>query len=148
MNTITLRAMVKNISSTKKFDNLTFSKNGLFLIYQNELQIEISFSDVDEIYIKKYKLTPFMELICISFPFLFVFMAIQYLPSVMILVCLFSIIPVFLSIINSKWYRFYVRLKDGTSYRKKVATNEKTKIFSIVEKIRAEHIRYNYYGSH
>jgi hypothetical protein len=143
MITMNTGTMPRNLTVNTKFDSITFSKSGLFLKYRNEPEIEIPFADLDQIYIKRHKLNPFLEFIGILFPFLFVFMAIQYLPFyLMILVSIISIIPVFIIIVNYKWYRFYVRLKDGTTFRKKIASNMKTETFSIVAKIRAEYLHY------
>lgn len=84
-----------------------------------------------------------MEFIGILFPFLFVFMAIRYLPfNLMILVSIISILPVFVSITNYKWYRLNVRLNDGTTFRKKIASNMKIENISKIEKIRTEYLYY------
>ena len=53
--------MNRTLTANTKFDSLTFSKNGLFLKYRNKPEIEIPFADLDQIYIKKHKLNPFME---------------------------------------------------------------------------------------
>lgn len=143
MNTITTGAMARTLTSTTKFDSLTFSKNSLFLKYRDEPEIEISFADLDQIYVKKHKLNPMLEFIGISFPFLFVFMAIQYLPfDLMILVSIISMLPVVLIIVNYKWYRLYVRLNDGTVFRKKISSDLKSENISIMEKVRTEYLYY------
>lgn len=135
----------KLTSNTTKFDQLTYSNNALHLQYRDQPKIEISFSDIEKIYIKKHKLNPILEFMGIAFPFMFVFMAIQYFPlNLLIFVSIISILPVFVSVINYKWYRLYVRLYDGTSFRKKISLNLKTENFSILEKVRAEYISYNY----
>lgn len=85
-----------------------------------------------------------MEFMGISFPFLFVYMAINYLTfDLMILLSIILIIPVFMIIMNYKWYSLYVRLNDGTTFRKKIASNMKTENISIVEKVRAGHYYHN-----
>lgn len=61
----------------------------------------------------------------------------------MILVSIFSILTVFVGVINYKWYRLYVRLKDGTSFRKKISFELKTEHFTIIEKVRSEYLYYN-----
>jgi hypothetical protein len=140
MNTGT---MPRTITAKTKFDSLTFSNDGLFLKYRNEPEIEIPFANLDQIYIKKHKLNPLMEFICIAFPFLFVYMAINYLTFyIMILVSIILIIPVFMIIVNYKWYRLYVLLNDGSTFRKKIASNMKTENISIVEKVRTEYLYY------
>jgi len=144
MNINNTGAMTRTLTGNTKFDSLTFSKNGLFLKYRNEPEIEIPFVDLDQIYIKKHKLNPLMEFIGILFPFLLVFMAIQYLPfNLMILVGIVAVLPVCMSIINYKWYRLYVHLNDGTIYRKKIASELKIENISMTEKVRTEYLYYN-----
>jgi hypothetical protein len=144
MNTIKTGAMVRALTSSTRFDSLTFSKNGLLLKYRNKQEIEIPFADLCQIYIKKHKLNPFMEFIGISFPFLFVFMSIQYLPfNIMIFVSIISIILVFMSIVNYKWYVLYVHLNDGTTFRKKISSNLKSENISTIEKVRTEYLYFN-----
>jgi hypothetical protein len=136
--------MPRNIKAKTKFDSLTFSNDGLVLKYKNNEEIEIPFANLDKIYIKRHNLNPFLELMGISIPFVFVFMAINYLPlDLMILVSIISILTVFVGVINYKWYRLYVRLKDGTSFRKKISFELKTEHFTIIEKVRREYIYYN-----
>ena len=143
MNTMNTGAKARTLPGKTKFDSLTFSKKALFLRYRNEPEIEIPFADLDQIYVKKHKLNPLMEFMGISFPFLFVFFAIKYLPfDLMILVSTISIIPVFMIIVNYKWYRLYVRLNDGTTFIKKIASDMKTENISIMEKVRAEYLYY------
>lgn len=144
MNINNTGAMTRNLTGNTKFDSLTFSKNGLFLKYRNEPEIEIPFADLDQIYIKKHKLNPLMEFMGISFPFLFVYMAIKYLTfDLMILVGIVAVLPVFMIIVNYKWYRLYVHHNDGTTFRKKIASDLKTENISMMEKVRTEYLYYN-----
>lgn len=132
--------MPRNITAKTKFDSLTFSNDGLVLKYKNNEEIEIPFDNLDKIYIKRHNLNPFWELMGISIPFVFVFMAINYLPlNLMILVSIISVLSVFVGVINNKWYRLYVRLKDGTSFRKKISFELQTEHFTIIEKVRSEY---------
>ena len=144
MNVVSTRVMTRILPSITKFDSLTFSNDGLILKYKNNEEIEIPFDNLDKIYIKRHNLNIFWELMGISIPFVFVFMAINYLPlNLMIMVSIFSILTVFVGVINYKWYRLYVRLKDGTSFRKKISFELKTEHFTIIEKVRSEYLYYN-----
>ena len=144
MNAVSTRAMTRILSSTTKFDSLSFSNDGLILKCRINQEIEIPFADLDKIYIKRHNLNPFVEFLGISIPFLFMFLAINYLPlNLMILVSIISILSIFFGVINYKWYRLYVRLKDGTSFRKKISFKLKTENFTIIEKVRSEFIYYN-----
>lgn len=134
---------VNKINHSSKFDNMTFSENGLVLKYKNKPQREISFEDVDQIYIKKYKLHPVMKLIGIVSPFLLIYLTLQYFPFDLVIIAgLFTIVPVFMSIINYKWYRLCIRLKDGTTCRKKVPLHLKTENISVLNKVRTEYLYY------
>ena len=144
MNINGIGAMAGRTFSSAKFDLVTFSEKGLLLKFRNKQQIEISFEEIDKVYIKKYKLNPIVELLCISFPFLMVFMDIQYLASnVLILVSIFTVLPVLITVINYKWYRFNVHLKDGTFFSKRVRLDKKTENIVALGKIQRECLYYN-----
>lgn len=130
--------------STSKFDLLTFSEKGLLLKYRNRKQIEIPFEELDKVYIKKYRLNPFVELLCIAFPFLLVFMTIQYFASdLLILGSIITVPPVLITVINYKWYRFNVQLKDGTFFSKRVRFDKKTEDIIALSKIQREYLYHN-----
>lgn len=144
MNAITIGTKTGMTMSTSKFDRLTFSNNGLLLKYRNKQEIEIPFEKLEKVYIKKYKLNPFIEFLCISVPFLFVYIAIQYLTfNLMIVVIIITAIPVLINIVNYKWYRFIVHLKDGTSFSKRVCIHNKSENVNILNKIQKECLSYN-----
>jgi hypothetical protein len=93
--------------------------------------------------IKKYKLNPIIEFLCISFPFLFVFLAIQYLPfDLMVLASFIVVIPVIITVINYKWYQLNILIKDGTLFIKRVSLHKKTENFSILNKVQKEFFNY------
>lgn len=147
MKTIYSYVTVNSIISNSKFDHLTFSEDKLTLHYNKKEQKEISFAQVDQIYIKKRKLNPIMEFIGISSPFFIIYMAMQYTSFDLIIIASFFTIPlVFISVLNYKWYRLCVRLKDGTLYSKRISLYNKTENVSIFEKVRAEYIKYKFYG--
>ena len=143
MNTISFFRKSKASNNTK-FDQLTYSSNGLLIQYLDNPGIEIPFADINKIYIKKHKINPVVEFIGISVPFLSVYLVTQYLPSMLLIVLsIIAILPIFVRLINYKWYRLYIRLHDGSSYRKKITKDVKTESFSVLEKVRAEYINYN-----
>jgi len=134
---------LQKINQNTLFNNVTFSENGLTLTHKNKSKREISFGDVEQIYIKKYKLNPIFECMGIASPFVLVYMAIQFVPfSFEILIALLIILPLYKSIFNYKWYRLCVRLKDGTTYRKKIPLHLKTENISILDKIRTNYLYY------
>ena len=144
MNIRNISTMAGRTFSTAKFDRLTFSEKTLLLKYRNKQQIEIPFEEIDNVYIKKYKLNPIVEFVFISFPFLLVFMTIQYFASgLLILASIITVLPVLYIVINYKWYRFNVHLKDGTFFSKRVRFDTKTENIIAVSKIQRECLQYN-----
>ncbi|TDD98535.1 hypothetical protein [Flavobacterium cellulosilyticum] len=131
------------IAGTAKFDSLTIVENGLILKNGKRAERTISFSELDNIYIKSYKLNPLFEFAFILFPFLFVFLSIQFLPFEMVLlVALFTVVPVFIKVYNYRWYRLKVCLKDGTFFIKKVSLRSKSETISIVNSVKKEGLYY------
>jgi len=146
MKTISSNKIAKTAIGDSKFDHLTFSDDKLTLHYNKKEQKEISFAQVDEIYIKKYKIHPIMEFIGIALPFFLIYLTIQYIPfDSIITASFFTIPPIFISVINFKWYRLCVRLKDDTIYRKRISLYNKTENVYIFEKVRAEYIKYKFH---
>lgn len=134
---------IKNKIETTKFDTLTYVENGLILKSGKKKERTISFSELDNIYIKVNKLNPVYEFALILFPFLLVFIAIQYLPFDMVLfVATFTVIPVFVKVYNYKWYRLNIQLKDGTFFIKKFPLRLKSENISIVNAIRSKSFYY------
>jgi hypothetical protein len=134
---------INKINQNMLFNNLTFSENGMTLTHKNKFKREISFDDVEQIYIKKHKLHPIFECMGIASPFVLVYMAIQYVAlTFVILIALITILPLYKSIFNYKWYRLCVRLKNGTTYRKKIPLHLKAENISILDKIRTNYLYY------
>lgn len=139
MNTIATNVIAKTTTNTTKFQSLSLVENGLILKCQDKRSIEIPYAELDKVYIKKYKLNPIVEFLCIALPFVFVYVALQYLPFyLMIFVSLISVLPIFLRVLNYKWYQLFVILKDGTFFKKRVSLNKKMENFSILNKVEKE----------
>jgi len=80
----------------------------------------------------------------ISIPFVFLISTIQYLD--LYLVVIISIILAFLiikTVMNFKWYRFYIVLKDGTVFSKKVSLHKKPENVSALQKVYAKFLQSN-----
>jgi hypothetical protein len=135
----------KNSFRKAKFDQLTLSENGLLLKHQNKAEQEIPFAQINKLYIKKYNLHPAMELFGISIPFLFIIATIQYID--LYLATAGSMILALLiikTVMNFKWYRFYIVLKDGTVFSKRVHMNKKSENISVLEKVYAQYLQSNF----
>jgi len=147
MKTIFRYVMARITIGNSKFDHLTFSADKLTLHYKIKEPKEISFAQVDQIYIKKYKIHPILEFVGISSPFFLIYMTIQYIPfDLIIIASFFTIPPIFITVSNYKWYRLCVRLIDGTFYSKSVSLHKKSETISILEKLRAEYLNYKFHA--
>lgn len=125
------------MKSNTKFDGITIVEHGLILQRGKNEEREISFSELDKIYIKVDKLRPICELGFILLPFLVVFMSVQFLELEKVMfIGLSAIIPVFVKINNYKSYGLRLCLKDGTVYRKRIPVNLKSDNVSMVRSIR------------
>lgn len=137
--------MAKKTLKSTKFDNITYSKNGLVLHFKNKDKVEIPFENLNKMYMRKFSLNPLIELLGISIPFLFVVFAIQYLDLYLIVIaCILMALLIFKIVINHKWYRFYVVLKDGTEFSKSVQLNQKSENMSLLEKVYTEYLYRNF----
>lgn len=137
--------MARMTNHNSKFDTLLLIDNGLILKYGKKQEIKISYSELDKVYIDKYKLNPFIEFFCIAIPFLLVLISIQYLSFYLIIIVSLITIPlVFIRILNYKWYQLNICLKNGAFYRKKVSLNKKAENFFIINKIHKEFSYYNF----
>jgi hypothetical protein len=135
--------LVETTIRIKKFDSLTLVENGLILNNGKKGEKEIPFSELDKIYIKKYKLYPVFEFLFISLPFILTYIVIQYCPSDLVwLASLFTIFPVFMTVNNYKWFKLKVCLNDGTYFMKTISLHLKSENINIVKNVQTEY--YNY----
>ncbi len=125
------------------FDTLTLIDNGIVLCCKNNQKREISFSELDKIYMKVYKLKPIYEFAFILFPFLIILFCIQYimLEKVMFM-ALFTVIPVFVKTYRYKRNGLVICLKDGTIFRKKVSLKLKAENVAIVNAVKRGWLNY------
>lgn len=144
MNIVIRNTLTARTFNNMKFDQLTLSKNGVLLKYRNQPEIEIPFSDFDQIYIKKHTLNPIVEFMLIGFPFLLVILAVQYLPFLLMTLLSIALVAlVFSNVINYKWYQLHISLKDGTSFKKRISLDRKPENISMMEKVYGEYLHYN-----
>lgn len=125
-----------------KFKTLILVDNGILLGYGDRMEIAVSFSELDRIYIKSHTLNPVIQFIVILLPFLFVTLADEYLPfDLVVLMVFFMVVPIYMKVHNYKWCQLIVRLKEGTFYRKKVSLDLKSETISVINKVRLEYFR-------
>lgn len=131
------------MSSNTKFDDLTIVEHGLILKKGKMREINISFSELDKIYIKVSKLNPVYDLGFILLPFLLIYLSAQYVSIEKVMfVGLSTVFPVFLKINNYKTYWLIICLKEGSVFRKKVFLKRKEETVSIVNSIRKEQLNH------
>lgn len=125
------------------FDNLTVNDAGIVLSHKKNQIREISFSDLDKIYMKVYKIKPIYELTFIMLPFLLIFFCVQYimLEKVMFM-AVFTIIPVFVKTYNYKRNGLVLCLKDGTVFRKRVSASSKSESVTMINTVKREWSNY------
>ena len=127
-----------------KFNDLSYSEKGLIIKIKNKPEREISFEEVENVFIKKHELTPIVEAAFIASPFLLIHMAFLYSPfEILTLASFFTIPPVFIVVHKYKWYRLYVRLKDGNILKKKVPLNAISENFNFVASFYREYFKIN-----
>lgn len=131
------------MNSNTKFNKLTIVEQGLILQYGKKEEREIPFSEIENVYIKAYKLKPAYELGFILFPFLLILLAVRYLALEKVMFFgLTTVVPVFIKTHNYKSYGLRICLKDGTVFRKRVPLNVKSENVSIVNSIRKEQLNH------
>lgn len=124
------------MNGNTKFNDLTVDEHGLILQYGKK-EKEISFSEIENVYIKVNKLRPVCELGIILLPFLLMFISVQYLElEIGMFLSMSAIVPVFVKIHNFKSYGLRICLKDGTVFRKRVPLSLKSENVSMVSAIR------------
>lgn len=129
------------------FNTLMLNDNGIVLGYKKNQKKEISFSDLDKIYIKVYKIKPLCEFVFILFPFLLVFLCVQYIMlKEVVFVALFTVIPVFVKTHNYKRNGMVIRLKDGTVFRKNVPLKLKSQNVTIINAVKRNWLNYGVKG--
>lgn len=147
MNASTTGAMVRNQTSTTKFDSLTLADNGLEIQYKKKKVGEISYSEVEKIYIKIYKLKPIYSFLFVLFPMLFAFLCFEYIQlSIEMSVAMLPVIPTIVKInkINRfKKFGLVIVLKDGSIFKKHVSKNLKCDAVELVNMVKRKCLNYN-----
>jgi hypothetical protein len=133
------------MSSNTKFDDLTIVEHGLILNKGKKRERKISFSELNMIYIKVYKLNPVYELGFILLPFFLIFLSVQYVTIEKVMfVGLTTVIPVFVKINTYKSYKLIICLKDGTVFKKKVFFKIIEETVSIVNAVKRQQLNHYY----
>ncbi len=123
--------------STNKFKKISVSENGILLSLKSKELKEISFSEIDKIYItvnnKKTNYVILLSVISLGIVILSLF----YLP--LGIVFLFPLSMVVIGIIVSNNYQSYglnIALKDGDVFKKRISQNLKYETIDVVNNIK------------
>ena len=121
-----------------KFETITLIEKGVVLGFKEGGKKEISYSELDKIYITVYKLPASVEFLFILISGL-AFLSILYLTLDMVMIVpLLLVIAVFIKLTKTKNYGLKLRLKDGTFYRKHVPIKFKHETLNTVNCVRRE----------
>ncbi|WP_396186884.1 hypothetical protein [Flavobacterium sp.] len=147
MNASVTRAMVGNTTSTTEFDSLTLANNGIVLQYKKKKVGEISYSELDKIYIKVYKLKPIYGFLLVLFPMLFAFLCFEYIHlNIEMSVALPPVIPTIVKINRIKKFKRFglvIALKDSSVFRKHVSKNLKSDTVELIKEVKRKRLNYN-----
>lgn len=127
----------KTTTSTTKFDNLTLVENGLVLKHGKKQLSEISFSGMDKIYVKVYKLKPIYGSIFVSFPMLLIFLFFESIQlNIELYLALIPVIPAFVKTNRFKSYGLVIVAKDGSVYKKQVSRKLKSDTVELINVVK------------
>lgn len=145
MNVITTtNTAASTFASAIKFNTLALVGDGLILKFGKTRERKISFSELDKIYIKVYKLNPVYSYLFLLVPFLLGFLYVEYIQlDITLFVALVPVIPVFAKINFYKSYKLIIRLEDGTFYRKKVLRKLKSDTVDLINEVKRARLKNN-----
>lgn len=133
------------MAASSTFSKLTLVEKGIVLSFKNGRTREISYSELDKIYIKVYKIKPVYEFMFILFPFLLVFLSFQFIMlEKVVFVAFFSVIPIFVKTYKYKGYGLEISLKEDTLYRKRLSLKMKSESVTLVNAVKKEQLSYYY----
>ncbi len=134
------------MNANTRINEVRIVEHGLILLNGKNEEKEISFSELDKIYIKIIKLNPLYELGLILAAFALVFFAIQYITfEKVVFLSLSSVVPFFVKANHYKSYGLRICLKDGSVFRKKVPLSVRDKNILLVSEVRRAQL--NYYNA-
>jgi hypothetical protein len=144
MNSITTRSGVKIITSTIKFDSLTLVENGTVLKYKKNKVGEISYSELQKIYIKVYKLKPIYGFMLALFPMLFAFLCFEFIKiNIEISLALMLVIPTIVKSNRFQRFGLVIVLKDGSVFKKHISNKFKSDAIELINEVKRKRLNYN-----
>ena len=133
---------------THKFGKINLVENGLVLIKKNKEQTDISFSELNKIYIKKYKLSFINKTGILLILLILPAISSIYLSKEIVVLTLILFIPLTVKINTYKRYQLHILLNDGTFFIKNLKKDAKQDHINLVNLFRKEifdnRVKYNF----
>lgn len=124
---------ITNTPFTSKSDN----KNGILVKVNNKEEINILYSQINKIFINKFKLCTLNKLGLIAIPIVSLILLLSFLPLIpSFLLFLFIGIPIFVKVYQFKCYQFNIELHDGSYFTKMFFVKSKHNYISLVREVR------------
>lgn len=137
MKGIATDVLTKNKNNTTKFDNLALVDNGLVLKDGKKQLGQISFSEIEKIYIKVYKLKPIYGFLFVMIPVFFAFLCFEFIKlNVEMAMVILPVKPALEKRNRFKSYGLVIVLKDGSVYSKKLPLKFKTDTIEIINEVK------------
>ena len=144
MNANATGVLAKTTTSTSKFDSLTLVENGLVLKNGKKQFHQVSFSAIEKIHIKVYKLKPIYGFLFVMSPMLFAFLCFEFLKlNVEMAMVLLPVIPPLVKTNRFNSYGLVIVTKKGSVYRKKLPLKLKTDTIEIINEVKKKMVDYN-----
>lgn len=144
INTINTIMTAITLTNSTKFESLTISDFGLVIQHEKKTVTEISYSELDKIFIKVYKLKPIYTLLFILFPMMFAFLCFEYFKlNIEMSVALLPVIPAFEKINRFKRFGFILILKDGTVFKKHISLKIKSDTVELINEVKKKCLQHN-----
>jgi hypothetical protein len=125
-----------------KFGTLSFVDNGLIVTKKNKEVTPILFSELNKIYIKKYKFSFLNKIGLTSILLILSIFLVSYFPAEIVMLASIFYIPLFVKMHTYKIYKLHLLLCDGTIFCKGFYKNDKYDYINLVSNVRKE-IFYN-----
>lgn len=126
-----------------EFKKLDFDEQGVILEFKSGNQMKIKYMQLDDIFIKKYKIVQIRAIMFSSIVVLiYCSIIINIKINLYIFFILFILVSAFIKWINNVYYDLFVILDDGKVYIKRISKNDRFDMFNSINKIRM--IKYNH----
>lgn len=123
--------------SKKNFDVVGISDKSVILEFKSKEQVKINFSELNNIWVKKNKMSPiqtFIALLALNAGLVF-YIFFNFIINFYILAIFFSSFLVLIKISNYKSYELHIILKNGVIYKKRIPAKLRPDTINIINNI-------------